>query len=55
LIIGDRNGSFSGMLEKRTLQIVWVNKDEPVGVGNAITHPAQMITYEGKAITIEMK
>lgn len=55
LTIGERDGRFTGMLEKRTLQIVWVEKGKPGGVGNIMTRPDQVITYEGKTITVELK
>jgi len=54
LTVGERKGSFTGMLEKRTINIVWVKTDQPVGVGST-THPHQVIHYEGKAISVRME
>jgi alpha-D-xyloside xylohydrolase len=52
LSVGEREGSFNGMLQERKLEIVWVAKDEPVGVGStAPSHKA--VLYAGKAITVK--
>jgi alpha-D-xyloside xylohydrolase len=51
LVIGERTGSFPGALSERTFQIVWVNKDRPVGIGLTAV-PDQVVQYKGKPITI---
>ncbi|RAV99481.1 TIM-barrel domain-containing protein [Pseudochryseolinea flava] len=53
LTIGERKGSFDGMLQKRTFNIVWVKTDHPVGLG-ANAQPQQVVGYEGKAVEIKM-
>lgn len=54
LQIGDRKGSFKGMLSARKLKIVWVDINKPVGM-NFDVHPEQAIDYNGQAITVTMK
>ena len=54
LTIGDRKGSFHGMLEKRIFQIVWVSQDH--GGGEVTTEKADVeIPYEGKMITVKAR
>lgn len=52
LTIGDRNGSFNGMLANRTFRIVWVSKKEVRGM-----EPDRIadntIQYNGKKLTIK--
>ncbi len=51
LTIGDRTGSFPGMLEKRTFRIVFVGEDH--GVGGSLTENAdKTVQYSGKKITV---
>ena len=45
LTIGERKGSFKGMLDKRTMKIIWVSKS---GVKES-----KAISYDGKAINIK--
>jgi alpha-D-xyloside xylohydrolase len=52
LTIANREGSFKGMLEKRTIQIGWVKKDKTIGI-DAIK-PHQTISYEGKEVVVKM-
>lgn len=54
LTIGDREGSFNGMLEKRTINIVWITKDRAATI-SAATKPDQVVAYDGKALTVEHK
>jgi alpha-D-xyloside xylohydrolase len=54
LTIGKRNGSFPGMMQKRTINIFWVRKDQSVGVG-ATAPPRQVIEYAGEEIQVKMK
>jgi len=54
LTIGDRKGSFPGMLDKRTFEIVLVK--EWHGIGIEITeNPDKVILYKGKKLTIKFK
>ena len=55
LTIGDRSGRFTGMLESRKLEIVFVGEKRGVGVGAAGSPPHtvdKVVTYSGKQITI---
>jgi alpha-D-xyloside xylohydrolase len=50
LIIGDRVGSFTGMLESRTFNVVFVNSGR--GIADTITaDPDNVLAYSGKAIS----
>jgi alpha-D-xyloside xylohydrolase len=53
LSIGKRKGSYNGMLETRSFQIVLVNSNHPVGVG-ITAHPDQVVRYDGEAQSIKM-
>jgi alpha-D-xyloside xylohydrolase len=51
LTIGDRIGSFPGMLEKRTFRVVFVNENH--GTGGALTENAdKTVQYSGKKISV---
>ncbi len=50
LTIGDRNGSFPGMLDSRKFNIVIVNIDKGGGE-NTVVQPDKEITYSGKKLT----
>jgi alpha-D-xyloside xylohydrolase len=51
LTIGDRSGSFPGMLEKRTFRIVFVIENH--GVGGGLTQNAdKTVEYTGKKISV---
>ncbi|HYL63604.1 MAG TPA: glycoside hydrolase family 31 protein [Candidatus Methylomirabilis sp.] len=51
LTIGDRSGSFPGMLTTRTFRIVFVRENH--GVGSALTDsPDKTVEYSGKKLTI---
>jgi alpha-D-xyloside xylohydrolase len=51
LTIGNRNGSFPGMLEARTFHIVFVGENH--GTGSEMTEtPDKVVNYSGKAITV---
>ena len=52
LTIGERQGSFTGMLEKRNLKIVWVTMNKPVGV-ELTPQSSQDVLYTGVAIRME--
>ncbi len=51
LTIGDRTGSFPGMLEKRTFRIVFVTDNHGVGGGLAETAD-KTVEYTGKTISV---
>ncbi len=51
LTIGDRTGSFPGMLERRTFRIVFVSENH--GVGGALTENAdKTVQYSGKKVSV---
>ena len=51
LAIGDRSGSFPGMLESHTFRIVFVSSGH--GVGGELTQNAdKTVTYSGKSVTV---
>ena len=51
LTIGDRTGSFPGMLEKRTFRVVFVGENH--GIGGGLTETAdKTVEYSGKKITV---
>src|SRR5262249_18830113 len=53
LTVGDRKGSFPGMLESRTFRIVLVS--EGYGNGDGLTNALnKIVSYSGKAITVSM-
>lgn len=54
LTVGDRKGSFTGMLEKRTFRIVWVDADHATGLSME-ERPQEVIAYEGKTLAVKMK
>ncbi len=54
LTIGDRQGSFPGMLTARTFNVVLVDKNKPVAFSFAST-PNQTANYDGKAVTLTFK
>jgi alpha-D-xyloside xylohydrolase len=53
LTIGERQGSFPGMVEKRTFRIVVVGNGHGVG-GDITGNPDKEITYEGKGIVVQL-
>jgi alpha-D-xyloside xylohydrolase len=51
LTIGDRTGTFPGMLEKRTFRVVFVSENH--GVGSALTENTdKTVQYSGKKISV---
>jgi alpha-D-xyloside xylohydrolase len=52
LTIGERKGSFNGMLQKRTFRIVWAGRQKPVSFDPDAAGTA--VTYEGKTVSIKM-
>ena len=53
LVIGDRRGGFSGMLEERTFHVVWVREGYGVGVEEA--EADVVVHYKGVATKVEMR
>ena len=51
LTIGDRKGTFPGMLEKRTFRVVLV--EESNGIGISAAEKAKVVQYSGKQITVQ--
>ncbi|MGC1620667.1 MAG: TIM-barrel domain-containing protein [Candidatus Acidiferrum sp.] len=51
LTIGDRSGSFPGMLEKRTFRIIFVTENHGVGDG-LIENADKTVQYTGKKISV---
>jgi alpha-D-xyloside xylohydrolase len=54
LTIGKREGSFEGMLKKRTFNVVLVSKEKPVGF-SFTPNADQTVTYNGKVVTAKFK
>jgi alpha-D-xyloside xylohydrolase len=51
LTIGERKGTFPGMLRKRTFRVVWVSPGK--GIGPDISRSAdRVVSYAGKAMSI---
>jgi len=53
LTIGERKGSFPGMLSNRVFQIVLVNKKNGIGPGMASTFN-KVVKYSGKAMSVKL-
>jgi len=51
LSIGQREGKFPGMLEKRTFQIVWVSKNHGVGLETP-QKPDVVVIYDGSPLKV---
>jgi alpha-D-xyloside xylohydrolase len=54
VIIGQRLGSFPGMAEKMTFQIVWVRANHGVGMP-PVEHPDETVTYTGESVTLQKR
>ena len=54
LTIGQRNGAFDHMLQKRTFRIVRVSKSKPVALDPAKA-PARVVRYDGSPQTVQLK
>jgi alpha-D-xyloside xylohydrolase len=54
LTIGKRQGEFSGMLQTRTFEIVWVTKEKSSGL-DFQSKPDKHIVYDGSEQTIKIK
>ena len=55
LTIGDRKGSFDGMLQKRRFNVVLVNGNNQQGISLAKAPKGKMVKYAGQAVTIKLK
>jgi len=54
LNIGERKGEFPGMLKKRTFEIVWIDKAEPLSLD--LDGPAALsVQYDGRELVIKQK
>ena len=54
LTVGERTGSFDGMLKQRTIQIVLISAHKPVGF-SFTPSPDHVITYRGKEVQIKLQ
>lgn len=52
LTIGKRAGSFPGMMDQRTFNVIFVNKDQPVGFAFD-AKPAASVKYSGDEIVVK--
>jgi alpha-D-xyloside xylohydrolase len=53
LTLGDRNGTYPGMLTERTFQIVIVDKDKPTGLAFS-NKPDISIRYDGRKVNLSI-
>jgi alpha-D-xyloside xylohydrolase len=51
LIIGERKGSFEGMVKSRTFNIVFISKNKPVPI-DPLPTPDKTVTFDGTRISI---
>jgi len=54
LTIGERSGSYTGMLASRTFNVVWVGAGHGSGLGVTAT-PDKAVTYDGTAVVVSAK
>lgn len=54
LTIGERKGSWEGMPETRTFNVVWVSKEKPVKF-DLSADPQASVTWSGAAVTVQRK
>jgi alpha-D-xyloside xylohydrolase len=54
LKIGERRGSFEGMLQRRKFEIVLVSKDAPVGF-SFTPKPVRTVEYEGAPVSLKLR
>jgi alpha-D-xyloside xylohydrolase len=54
LTIADRKGSFNGMLQKRKFNIVWITKENKIGIDTQRS-TGQSVDYSGRLVTIKRK
>ncbi|HSC38197.1 MAG TPA: DUF5110 domain-containing protein, partial [Chitinophagaceae bacterium] len=53
LVIGERKGSFPGMLQSRTFNIVLVSKNNGAGLGLSSKFN-KVIKYSGKTVSVKL-
>jgi alpha-D-xyloside xylohydrolase len=53
LAVGKRTGSYAGMLPKRTIQFVYIDKAHPQGIADKVTI-LKTITYTGTAVQLSL-
>jgi len=54
LTLGERKGSFPGMLEKRTFNVVFVKENRGIGIEPALS-PDQVVQYSGQLLSLSPK
>lgn len=54
LTIGTHEGSFPGMLERRTFRVVIVRNGRGTGIANS-TEPDATVAYDGKAVSVHVQ
>ena len=54
LTIGNRQGTYPGMIKDRMFRVIWISKNHPVKL-DFNTKPDAVITYEGTAESVTMK
>ena len=54
LTVGERQGTFPGMVAQRTFRVVWVSKDKPTAF-NLDATPATILSYSGSLVTAKMQ
>jgi len=54
LIIGERQGEFSGMLTSRTFEVVWIGEQKPSGL-DFLSKPDAVVTYNGTRKSLRME
>jgi len=54
LTIGERKGSFPGMLAQRTFRVVWVSAAKPTPY-DPDAAPTKTVAYSGAAVTVKME
>ncbi len=52
LTIGERQGSFAGMLKERKFNIVWVSQYNGAGLG-PVEKPDEVVVYNGKKVVVQ--
>jgi len=55
LTIGKRTGAFSGMLNQRTFNVVWITKTNALSPDKYDAPPAVTIRYQGEQVTISAR
>ncbi len=53
LTIGERNGTYDGMLQERSFNIIWISRDNQVGFNPGMA-PHQTIKYNGNKVVVPL-